>query len=977
MPEQLVFEDRCMKLFRLVLFVIVGWALPAYCDITISTPPSGGDTVAYCDDYFLNEWGYSLSMDGDSTGILQDIPSLQSREISNVAYSNGKLSFTTSSTSPLLSFLQYTVVGSIAVGTRYGEQHPIDSSTYTVFAIRMYASESTVAQLKWFQDYATSAITTFNVYEGWHTYRIDLTSASISSSTGTGYRWQDGNPTGLELLPANEANVSMQVDWVRLTTADGSCPSYTVNYTATPSGSDSFLGLYADTDTDPTNGIADVITRETASGAGSASLSTKKLFPGTSYYIYGFLSDDWATQYLLNPFDMSDSIDVLDIYQAQLSGATVSGGYFSATTTGTDPSFYLGIREGQTIPADSYPYISVGIEYTFPTGKTSDFFQIFFFDENGILVGNYSTTVTEGANILHFAPGSTYGWSGNISAVRIDPVGDADSTGTFFKLDFISFNRSGYVNSLTTPTPTTASGALTVNSISLSLLQPDKQGGRDYAQTRLGNAWNMNGSDDFSGIYNVSEAYIYPFNSLTDEAGDEQIGNFFYAKNISGNGDPNYISINYDGEINSEEFVNVCFRAWNDTEASGYNSVARILWQGDQNEPFQNGDDIVMTRGAQTYCVDMMTEIKVEPPLPDGSPNPWTSITGNDGGLVKYFRIDLNENEENDYWSVFDWITLRTDHEAPSSYAIVVSASLSQEVKLYYNTTKSDSGGTLIGTMPSGRNTNVYIWDTSSVTEGRYYIYATASSNGNTLSYVAPGRINIDHSLTPDSTPPILNCDRPGDGYEFDSQLELAGYALDETRLAAIEVFVDGAYFTSITPNTFNYEAATAYPNYAEANYPGFQVFKDASSISYGSHTVKIKATDTAGNSTSCTYSVTRQSGASTPAYSYPSPTGSAVSVDTDGITASPSLSISVENKKNVIFSISGTENCTSVTLYGAQDSSMSENLTTIYTGSGASSLSLNVENVKRWKRKKKKKKKKNKTTTNDGTLYFKAICSD
>ncbi len=89
-------------------------------------------------------------------------------------------------------------------------------------------------------------------------------------------------------------------------------------------------------------------------------------------------------------------------------------------------------------------------------------------------------------------------------------------------------------------------------------------------------------------------------------------------------------------------------------------------------------------------------------------------------------------------------------------------------------------------------NTNVKKWDTSAVPDGTYYVYGIASSSGDTVIRYSEGRVRVDHSLTQDTTAPILNCERPYSDYEFDTSLELAGYALDETRLATLEAFIDG-----------------------------------------------------------------------------------------------------------------------------------------------------------------------------------------
>ncbi len=566
------------------------------------------------------------------------------------------------------------------------------------------------------------------------------------------------------------------------------------------------------------------------------------------------------------------------------------------------------------------------------------------------------------------------GWTGNVRLLRVDPA--LSTSGVQFSLDFIAIRKQGFVSSLSTPQIYQADGNLTVNSLDLELLQPDEKGGTDYAESELNNAWNMDSVSDLTAIYNVDTAILYPYNSLIDEAGISHTGNFFYFKNITGNGDPHYPLLEWEHGIDTTKYLNICFRAWNGNEASNYNSVARIIWHDPQSS-FKEGDDIIMFKGAATYCVDMRENIQLEPALPEGSPNPWTSISEN-GDVVNYLRVDLNENEEEGYYSVLDWVTVRTDHQTDTTYAIPVKADTSLEVSLYYTTSKSTSGGTLIGTLAAGRSSNVYLWDTTNIPEGRYYIYATVSNNGNSHSYLANGRIEVNHTTyTQDTTAPILNCDRPYDNYTFDNNLEIAGYALDlESRIAALEIYADNSYLATITPSSFSYQAWQNYPNKAETEEAKFFEILDGSKLSYGSHTLTIKAFDTAGNSTTCSFSVVREQGTETDTLTDPTPNGSPVNVDTSTETPTPAnltLSLSVIKKKELQFTISGGSSCSTLDLYAASDENFSLNLTKIFSTNGSDTITLTAKKVPKFNKKKRKKKKDSK----DGKIYFKVLCND
>lgn len=962
-----------------VTALIVLFPLVAAAQLTISSPAAGNTAVSYCRDYFTDEWGVRLDMSGASNGALMDIPGLQTNtHAGGLGYSNGILSFTSAGAAPLLTFLQYTVQGSLAVGTRYGENHPIDSASYRLLTFRMYASESSIGSIRWFQAYDRYATTTFNVFAGWHIYSIDMGSATIASSTGSNVGWLEDSPEGIEIYPVNETGVSVSFDWLQLTRND--CTGPTVNYTATAAANDNRVAIFADDNGDISDGVLAELIVGSASGAASTTVPASRLFPGTNYQVYGYLSGDFATLELRNPFDMSDSEDLKISSAYQMSGTSFSGGRFSGVTTGTDPSIFLNLRDGQTIDASTYKFVSIGVEYT---GIVSDLIQLYFFNAAGdTLVGQKLVTALPGYNIYQFELTPGDGWSGEIGSIRFDPV---NASGVTFSLDFIAIRQAGYVNSLAAPTLTSAPGSFLVNDLLFSVLQPDKRGGRDWAQNTMSNAWNMDSASDLQFIFNVTSASIYPFNDLIDESSTTSTGDFLYAVNIPFNGDANYISLNNNASISPATFVNVCFRGWNETESpSGFNSVARILWQdpreGNADSSYKSGDDIIMNRGAREYCVDMRTQAQIEPALPPGSANPWTSI-GDAGQSITYFRVDMNENEEAAsaaYYSVIDYITVRTDHESNTRYAIVVSAPTSQVVDLYYNTVNSTSGGTPIGSLAAGRSSNVYLWDTTAIPEGTYYILGQGQKNSNVLTRLADGRVNISHSRAQDSTSPVLTCERPFNGYTFDTQLELAGYALDETRLAALEVLIDDVYSTSITPSRYHVDAHTNYGNYAEVNNPGFQQVISTTGLAPGAHTVKLVATDTAGNQSSCTLSVTKQAGASTDLLAYPAANGSPITLTVNGVSPTPTatpdpapnLALQLQKKIDLRFTITNAASCSSVTLQGATTNAFTD-ARTLYTGAGGSTVSLLAKSLPPFKAAAVKSKKKKE----DGKVFFRALC--
>ncbi len=953
------------------IFLLLALTTTVQAQVNFSNPGATDVNLNHCDDYFRTEWGTPLDMSDSEHGALYDIPAQQNRQTSAYSYSNGKLSFSSTGSSPMMMFLQSTAIdlnlnikGAIPVGTRYGQTRPIDSSKYRYFVARIYADRDTTAQLIWSESLFRYAITPFHVYPGWNVYSIDLNNATISSSVGSNIGWTQGAWEGLELIPANASGVAMQFDYVQL--VSGSCGSQALAFTSATQGDGNRFSLIVDDDLDPTNGV---ISRENlATGSTASSVEKRLLFPGSNR-VYALQSGDWATLESGVPFDMSSSSQIVSALTSGISNPTFSGGTFSGTASNGDPSFYLSMPEGKTIPAATYNRISIGITYS-----SANYLDLWFLPVGGSYQMVRANTIS-GYQVLNITPPA--GWTGEIETIRIDPTNDVD--GISFAVDFISFHSSGFVGSVSTPAVQAATGSLAVTDLSLGILQPDERGGRDYAQTVLGNAWLMDSPSDIATVANVLSADTLPHAALTDAQGNSVEGDFFRAFTIEGNGDPAFpnIFLITENRIDTNTFVNACFKGWNSTEIdNGFNSVARFIFHDPDlvSGGFRDGDDVIIRRDNYEYCLDLRTGIQLEPPLPDGSPNPWTVISANNSA-VDLVRVDMSEAIEAGHFSVFDAFTIRSDHESNTKYAITIDALLTDSVALYYNTTASTTGGTLITTLAGGRNTNVYAWDTTAIANGTYYIYGVVSRNGDSLARLAAGRLFINHARDQDVTAPILECERPGASSTFDTYLEIAGYAMDETRLAALELFVDGTWVRNIERNKYHYAARQAYPNYADANTPGFQFSLDTTGYANGAHTVRIVATDTAGNESSCDRSVTKGAGQNTALLAYPTPSNASVPFPTPVPTVTPTVPAvpprlrAAIKKDTITLTASSLDSCTTFTLAGSRASNYSAPKS---LGSFTKSSNSSVLVAKKMPRYKLKGKKSDK---NNGLLHLKVTC--
>jgi hypothetical protein len=187
---------------------------------------------------------------------------------------------------------------------------------------------------------------------------------------------------------------------------------------------------------------------------------------------------------------------------------------------------------------------------------------------------------------------------------------------------------------------------------------------------------------------------------------------------------------------------------------------------------------------------------------------------------------------------------------------------------------------------------------------------------GNT--YFADAPVRVLRSFNDDKGP-ILGLDAPSNGYRFVNQMQIAGHALDDVRVATVEVLVDGALVANILPSLFNKTVRDTYPTYPYASAAAFNQFVDLSSLADGEHLVKIVAYDTAGNTSESAFSVTKAPSGASPDVTYPVPNEAPVSVPLNGLPnpfANPGpfriTKSTVDGKGRVIVSVIGTgaKNC-------------------------------------------------------------------
>jgi hypothetical protein len=930
------------------------------------------ERVTACQDYFTSEWANPLDMN-ESDDILNNIIPREVQQLHPFSFANGIFSTIATGDDPYFRLLTWVdhVGGTPAAipdsTTRFGYNKPLEFGRqgYRTLSFRMYSDIRSFHQIVWEKlDGAAAISAPLQTYPGWHTYTVDLATTPYSSLGGDS-AWISTKVGALRFDPIQGSPGSnVKFDWIQLTKHPSTCPVIQTSYTALASD---LVSLFLDDNTDPTDGsIADsgIIKGST----NSHTFNTSSIFPG-DYKVYGIASKDFAS---LNgrPWDMDDSgtdVDPSYISGITRNGSGFSSGKFCGTTNTSDANFTLAMPARRTIDTNTLDKLSIRFQSNIP--RDSAIF-VWFFDQNRAVKG-----VTAPIPISSGPGYSTYqidlsavsAWTGEVGFIRIDPP---KAVNISFCVDWVSLSTVGINTEPLRPTPFLSARNLSVEAPPLlHFIQPDREGGEDFFATVRGRPSDMSSVTDIQHTGNLTEAWIYPGSSYLDSSGALKTGDFFQGVNQSGNGDPTNFSVFVDRArpIDPDRFKITCFTLDVLLPVNQYHSVARVLWQQDSTNI--NGDDIVVkTNGESRYCVRMDT-LQLEPPLSPGAPHPWRK--NSDGTGINYWRVDAHEEESPTAFRIQD-IRLAADHTADNRFLVVIDGSREEEVTFYYSSRDDGTGGQLIGTLPAHRQTDSLLWDTTNVAEGTWFVFATVGSH----TFPSPHPVVVSHRGSVDSVPPGLSVDAPLNGHRFTDSIEIAGFALDNMRVATIEAFIDGQLLASLRPSLFSLAGRKSYPTSPFSSHSGFQ--NDVAvpaSLTLGSHSFSLKVYDTAGNETRFDSSVEKVASGETPQVVYPIPSEDRVAVGTP--IPPQDVVLSMTGKADQLSAtISNTSSCSSVRLIGnvaphrSVDALRSKKPKVLYSGNPAGARLIRLKATK-MKSLKKTKKKTNKN------IYLLALCDD
>jgi hypothetical protein len=410
-------------------------------------------------------------------------------------------------------------------------------------------------------------------------------------------------------------------------------------------------------------------------------------------------------------------------------------------------------------------------------------------------------------------------WTGTSSNVTIQVV-DASNT-TLTVATGVSGNAYDWNYGVLPPGAYTlkvgtATRTFTINTPpTITVTDPDETGGEDFATTVLGNPWDMN--DQLDVIHpnvNIADHLLAPsFSNGIFTATSDGVPVAYTSGGIPV-GDPqvyllsNQSDANTTNIVNTQKYHRLTFSVLVDHAFDlQRGSVARVFWGSASSTTNQGGTpynvttskDIITWPGSNSYTIDLAALTTA----PDGgleltNATPWTAKN------VRHFRIDPLEFGNEQVTFHYGPVKLAADDETTNdSFTIHFTGTdpdnTGDTVALYYDTDQNPGAGLTLITSGIALGAGQYIWNTSQVPSGTYYIYAVASDGLNSVGHYSSGPVKVSSSMGANGpSNPILAVDTPAPSATVTSAFEVGGWAVDQG--AASGTGVDAVSFY-IFPN--------------------------------------------------------------------------------------------------------------------------------------------------------------------------------
>jgi len=808
---------------------------------SVTQPDGVGDTLPEGDDFATTVLGDPWDMAG-----ITDTYNEQTKNINSTAGTNrmkaedGLVTGTSSSDDPALFLIYpgFENVGIDSIGT-YGVNTPIDTSKYKRLTFRMYLSAVAASDrgtVAWYRDSWLGASghdwglsNFFTLEPGWHIYSLDL--STIGRQQGT-INWS-GQIQGLRLDPTSANGIDIKIDWVRLTPNTTvveratDITNYQIQFTGTGTAA-----LYSDTDTNPDNGFYSVIDKNVDLSTGSYSWETIGM-PGADYQIAAQSGSDFASLVLNNAWDMKEATDVAHT-SAHVSNPTFNSGIFRYTTTGNDA--YIWLRNANEKPIDTSKFTRLTFRMNSSVASpTNEGWYLNWWDSNEVphgLTGGLRP-VQSGWQIYTIDLSSQAAWTGSVRRIHLKPFASGSVNATI-QLDWVSVSTGttpANEGDLAVETVYGAGPIIVQKAPLLNITKPSRTSGDDWANLALGDPWDMDKASDVDRTDHLLSTN-FANGILTARTDGVQ------TSDSPPTGDPGITlrtgGLNTTTPINADlhKYLTWYYKEDGSAAQSGglqdtvLGWVSRLLWwnKGAAVDSVVT-KDMVVNEGWNLYQTDLATA-QFEHTSPGSG---WS-------GTQTIFRFDPNEivdkvdvhlscvaltaPEKADASFTIRWVDFYNDTSTvdPCYRGSVLDTTVvaaqeqgtlaTTQVDIYYDTDTNPSTKTLIASDVSATALK-YVWNTSGVTPGTYYIHLVAKDGFNTVGRYSELPVTIERLASIALTSPGVS--NPSVSLGTNYPLAVLGNAWDMNAANDV-IFTDGISSPTYDSSTFSGTAANGNP---------------------------------------------------------------------------------------------------------------------------------------------------------------------
>jgi hypothetical protein len=350
--------------------------------------------------------------------------------------------------------------------------------------------------------------------------------------------------------------------------------------------------------------------------------------------------------------------------------------------------------------------------------------------------------------------------SGTARSISLDPSTYSVSTnGDRVTINVDGLQAGTYNYNITRSGSTIASGSFNVNQAAIiNFDKPSYSSGVDYA-TQAGNAWDMNGSNDATGLYDMTAAFSNGLLNMYTSSGKDPRVQLWKAGSIT--------------PSNGFRYLNFRMYTQGAYQDIGKGMIVRWIWgtPNGSSECYLVSQDIPFDVGWQTYSVDLYDSFNglAEQTL---NCSPANSTIWKNTPSINYFRWDPNENiTGTTMFQQLDWIKLTKMDQVTKGQPFTLRINGNKNMagvslSFYYTADRSNPRAHLLsiippdGSPPDGKykvylpmimnmaDNSVtpgqnYLWNTSNVDPGTYYICVEANDGYNTGIYCSDAPVNV------------------------------------------------------------------------------------------------------------------------------------------------------------------------------------------------------------------------------------------